>query len=71
LACPECSRTFLNPFDTTAFFLDEMRITAGQLLREVHALALHYHWSEADILSLTRERRRSHLSLLSDTLRRE
>jgi hypothetical protein len=71
LVCPECSRAFVTPFDTTAFFLEEIRITASQLLREVHALALHYHWNEAEILSLTRERRRSYLSLLSDTLRRE
>jgi hypothetical protein len=59
------------PFDTTAFFFNELRLAAGQLLREVHALALHYHWSEADILNLTRDRRRTYLSLLADALRRD
>jgi hypothetical protein len=71
LGCPECGHAFVMPFDTTAFFLDELRITAGQLLREVHFLAFYYHWNEAEILGLVRDRRRNYLSLLSDALRRE
>src|SRR5262249_46205651 len=69
LKCPECTRAFVAPFDTTAFFLHEMRINGRQLLREVHFLAFYYHWSEADILSLRRDRRRAYLALLRDTLR--
>src|SRR5262249_35238856 len=64
LTCPECAQRFLTPFDTTTFFLSEMRISAAQLLREVHTLAFYYHWSESDILNLTRDRRRSYLALL-------
>jgi len=71
LACPECRHAFVLPFDTTAFFLDEVRITMAQLLREVHWIALYYHWSEAEILSLVRDRRRQYLSLIADVLRRE
>jgi len=71
LTCPECSHAFVEPFDTTAFFLKEMSVNGDQLLREVHFLAFHYHWSEADILSLTRERRRAYLRLLSDALRQD
>jgi hypothetical protein len=71
LSCPECTHAFVMPFDTTAFFLDELRITADQLLREVHFLAFYYHWNESEILGLVRDRRRSYLSLLSDTLRQE
>lgn len=71
LTCPECRHEFVAPFDTTAFFLEEMKISAGQWLREVHTLAFYYHWSEADILSLTRDRRRAYLTALSDTLRQE
>ena len=69
--CPECAHVFLAPFDVTTFFLHEMAINETQLLRETHALALSYHWSEADILSLRRDRRRAYLGLLHDTLRRE
>jgi hypothetical protein len=71
LACPECRRGFVMPFDMTAFFLDELRTTAAQLLREVHGLAFYYHWSESEILGLRRDRRRIYLALLSDLLRQE
>jgi hypothetical protein len=71
LECPECAQRFVTPFDTTTFFLSEMQISAAQLLREVHTLAFYYHWNESDILSLTRDRRRSYLALLNDMLRQE
>ncbi len=69
LTCPECGHGFTAPFDTTLFFLREMRVNGDQLLREVHLLAFYYHWREADILSMTRARRRKYLELLSDSLR--
>lgn len=71
LACPECENRFMTPFDTTAFFFSEMKINARQLLREIHSLAFYYHWSEAEIVSLRRDRRRAYLGLLSDALRQE
>ncbi|HEV2962508.1 MAG TPA: hypothetical protein VG649_11825 [Candidatus Angelobacter sp.] len=69
LTCPDCNHRFLQPFDTTAYFFDELSVNSRQLLREVHALALYYHWSESDILSLRRDRRREYLGLLHDSLR--
>jgi hypothetical protein len=71
LVCPECQHAFLAPFDTTAFFFREMRAGGGVLLREVHYLALYYHWSEDVILRLSRTRRRAYLAMLNDTFRRE
>lgn len=71
LACPECSHSFVAPFDTTTFFFDEMRVNSRQLLREVHTLAFYYHWSESEILGLRRARRREYLGLLSEALRQE
>lgn len=70
LTCPDCGGSFLTPFDATAFFLCEMRGNSRQLLREFHGLAFYYHWSEAEILSLERQRRRAYLALLSDELLR-
>ncbi len=67
--CPECSHGFVVPFDTTAFFLQEMRISGKRLMREAHLLAFYYHWSEAEILGLRRDRRRAYLAILSDALR--
>jgi hypothetical protein len=59
-ACPECggdNRVGINPY----FCLDRV----GQhLFSEVHLLASHYHWSEAEILALPRWRRRRYLALI-------
>jgi hypothetical protein len=71
LTCPECGHGFEAPFDLTTFFFHEMAIDGAQLLQETHALALAYHWSERDILSLARDRRRAYLSLLRDTWSRD
>ena len=69
LTCPECGHRAVVPFDTTSFFLQEMTGRRQQLLREVHSLAIHYHWSEAEILGMVRSRRRTYLELLSDAMR--
>ena len=69
LTCPECDHDFTSEFDTTAFFLDEMSMKGDQLLREVHTLALCYHWSEAEILAMPRDRRRAYLDLVGESLR--
>jgi len=68
LECPACAETFVESFDTTAFFLTEMRGQGRQLLREIHHLAFYYHWPEAEILSLRRDRRRAYLALLNEAL---
>ena len=68
LVCPACETSFVLPFDTTSFFLSELRRNGRRLLEQVHVLALHYHWTEADILGLTSARRRRYLALLGDAL---
>ncbi|HWM92974.1 MAG TPA: hypothetical protein VN493_19580 [Thermoanaerobaculia bacterium] len=37
-----------------------------RLLREVHELALRYHWSERQILGLALRRRRAYLQLMEE-----
>ena len=71
LVCPECSHLFSMAFDTTAFFFEEVAVKPDELLYEVHALAFHYHWSENEILSLERRRRRTYLALLHEALRHD
>ena len=66
--CPACSAPFTVPFDTAQFLSQEIGATGDTLLREVHLLALHYHWGESAILSMTRRRRRRYLELLAETL---
>jgi hypothetical protein len=69
-ACPECGRGFILPFDVQDFFFGEVATTPELLLREVHYLAYHYHWSESDILGLTRDRRQRYIEVLADEIDR-
>jgi hypothetical protein len=63
--CPECGREFTAPFDLQDFFFGEFRTSLDLLRREIHYLAFHYHWSENDILSMTRDKRRSYIEILA------
>ena len=59
-ACPECGRPRrieINPYLLCA-------TKQAALFQEVHMLASEYHWSERDILSLSRERRRLYMNLI-------
>ena len=71
LTCPDCGSAFADAIDLPSFFLSELRGGVDHLLREVHSLAFYYGWSERDILSMDRERRRAYLRILSDALRQE
>ena len=59
-ACPACgagNRVELDPYRV-------LSRRGDHLLQEVHEIALHYHWREADILGLPRERRQRYLRLI-------
>ncbi|MFE5689639.1 hypothetical protein [Streptomyces sp. NPDC056512] len=66
--CAECTRAFLVPFDVQRFFFGDLRAGAALLYREVHHLALHYHWSEREIMDLTRDKRRTYIDVLDNML---
>ncbi|MFH1217131.1 MAG: hypothetical protein V1706_11585 [Pseudomonadota bacterium] len=68
--CPECRRMFAASFDLEHFILDELRTSLDALLQEVHYLAFHYHWSETEILGMTRENRRRYIEILSAQMER-
>ncbi|ADW19401.1 hypothetical protein Despr_3274 [Desulfobulbus propionicus DSM 2032] len=58
--CPECGAN-------TAVDLDPYRVVRRQsdnLLAQVHRIALHYHWSEAEILGLPHSRRQRYLEMI-------
>jgi len=58
--CPECGAA--NNVD-----LDPYRVLArsgDELLRQVHQIAMHYHWSEAEILAMPQTRRLRYLDLI-------
>lgn len=68
--CPECERMFTLPFDIQDFFFGELRATPELLLREVHYLAYHYHWSEDAILAMPRDRRQRYIDVLAEEIDR-
>jgi len=63
LVCPECGHAWRTLLDIGHFLWNEIDAAAGRLLREVHALATAYGWSEQDILALSPARRRAYLEL--------
>jgi len=68
--CPECEREFAVPFDLQDFFFGELRTSTDLLRREVHYLAYHYHWSEREIMEMTRDKRRAYIDVLVDEIER-
>ena len=68
LTCTRCGRAFTALFDTASFLMGELATHRKSLYREIHELAFHYHWSEAEILGMTAARRRRYLDLLAEAL---
>ena len=63
LTCPTCARGWNARFDILSFLWSEIAAAGRRLLREVHALALAYGWSERDTLALSPWRRQKYLEL--------
>ncbi|WP_020180053.1 hypothetical protein [Methylopila sp. M107] len=64
--CPSCGHATEAAIEPLSFaFPSEI-----SLLREVHRIAAHYHWSEDAILSLPTRRRRQYLSIIGSERRR-
>jgi hypothetical protein len=66
LRCPECGTEMQALLDAASVLFAELAGSSERLTLEVHALALHYHWSEREILGLELPRRRRYLELLAD-----
>jgi hypothetical protein len=64
LACPDCGEHWQASFDVVAFLWSELAAWAERIVRDVHALASAYGWSEADLLAMHPERRRLYLELV-------
>jgi hypothetical protein len=67
-ACPVCGARSAAVLDAADLFLRELSARGTRLYREVHHLALHYHWSERAILALPHRKRLHYLALLAETL---
>jgi len=66
LDCPACGRSWQEPFDIAGFLWSEVDAWAERTLRDVHALAAAYGWSEGEVLALGARRRRRYLELVAE-----
>lgn len=62
--CLSCGHAWSARFDIAAYLWAEVDTWARRILREVHALASAYGWSERDILGLSPVRRQAYLDLI-------
>jgi hypothetical protein len=63
LNCAVCSHTWQVTLDVERFLWSKITAAAKRLLRDVHALASAYSWSESDILALSTVRRQTYLEM--------
>ena len=59
-ACPECGETVEAALHVTSLVVSELAREAATLHEEVDLIARAYHWREAEILQLPRQRRRAY-----------
>jgi hypothetical protein len=59
--CPECGHIWQTLFDIGSFLWAELEDEAHRVTYEVHDLARAYGWREADILAMSRRRRRAYI----------
>jgi hypothetical protein len=64
LHCPKCENIWDETLDVVAFLWEEIEARARRLLLEIHTLALAYGWTEAEILSLTEDRRGRYVEMV-------
>ncbi len=65
LLCPSCGADSQVPFDIADHLLHELAAFAVDLYRQIHLLAVAYHWSEAELMRMDRRRRLRYVDLLS------
>ena len=64
VVCPYCRELAPHEVDLAAFAVQKLRAAQGLLIEEVHRLAAHYHWTEAEILAIPAWRRAHYLALV-------
>jgi hypothetical protein len=64
LRCPACGHEQDEVLDIAIFLWAEIAAVAKRLLREVHALASAYGWTEAQVLSLSAARRNLYMEMV-------
>lgn len=65
-ACPHCNAEQQTRFDIQSYLLAKIKSEQKSLLREVHCLALTYHWSHREIMELPRGLRKKYVLLAQE-----
>ncbi|MEW9529279.1 hypothetical protein [Microbispora sp. NPDC049125] len=63
IGCPACPATTVAALDVSALLWAEVSASALALLRDVHALARAYGWTEPEVLALSPARRAAYLEM--------
>jgi hypothetical protein len=63
LVCVACGHSWTAALDATTYLWRELHAWAERLLRQVHALAAAYGWTEDDVFALTPWRRAAYVAL--------
>lgn len=58
--CGGCGESLTMALHVPRFVVDELRIAAGGIHEDVHAIASTYHWDEASILAMPQGRRQAY-----------
>jgi hypothetical protein len=66
LTCLSCGKPFRFVFDPVRSLRTELQASRAELVKQVHRMALSYHWSQSEILGLSRPLRHQYLELLQD-----
>jgi hypothetical protein len=61
IACGKIGKIHIDPY----WFLSRNR---GEVIEQIHTIALNYHWSETEILALPKKRRRRYLKLIERSM---
>ena len=62
--CPECGNDGKETLDLVSFVWTEIEARIRHLLLDIHVLASAYGWSEADILSMSKNRRSMYIEMV-------
>lgn len=66
--CPACEADVVAQLDPGAYLWAELEQWHTGLELDIHMLASHYHWSEAEIVALEPRRRARYIALVDDDL---
>lgn len=64
VTCPECQKEQLAELD----HYNLSNIDEQFFYKEIHSIASHYHWSESDILELSKKKRHMYLNFINQSV---